>query len=205
MSKKISIIGAGGHAKVIIDIINELGNYDIVGIFDDNRTDKFCNIPIIGKILEINQINQNISIDNYIIAIGNDKIRKQIYEKYLNLNWAILIHPKTVISKNVSLGIGTVVCAGAVIQTEVKVGKHCIINTNSNIDHESIISDFCSVCPGVTICGQVKIGECSFIGASSVIIQNKVIGKNCIIGAGSVIIKNVLDNMKVVGNPGKII
>ena len=119
--KNIAIIGAGGHAKVIIDIINELNIYNIIGIFDDNKTGSFSNIPILGKSNEINDVNKKNSIDSYIIGIGNDKVRKDIYEKYNDLKWDILIHPSAIISKTAKLDLGTVVCAGAIIQTEVQI------------------------------------------------------------------------------------
>jgi sugar O-acyltransferase (sialic acid O-acetyltransferase NeuD family) len=196
----ISIIGAGGHSKVIIDIIHELGNYNIVGIYDDNKSGYFSGIKIIGKISEINNTTAY-----FIIGIGNDKIRKKIAEEYHQLKWATLIHPKTIIAKTAIIKEGSVVCAGAIIQTEVEVGKHCIINTNCSIDHESIIGNYCSICPSSTICGQVKVGESSFIGANSTIIQTIEVGKECIIGAGSVVIRNIHSNTKVVGNPAKII
>ena len=196
----ILIIGAGGHSKVIIDIIHELGNYNIAGIYDDNKTGYFSGIKIIGKISEI----ENKKSDYFIIGIGNDKIRKKIAEEY-QLKWATLIHPKTIIAKTATIKEGTVVCAGAIIQTEVEIGKHCIINTNCSIDHESTIGDYCSICPSSTICGQVKVSESSFIGANSTIIQTIEIGKECIIGAGSVVIRNIPNNSKAVGNPAKII
>jgi sugar O-acyltransferase (sialic acid O-acetyltransferase NeuD family) len=195
----ISIIGAGGHSKVIIDIIHELDNCNIMGIYDDNKTGYFSGIKIIGKVSEINNTN-----DYFIIGIGNDKIRKKIAEEY-QLKWATLIHPKTIIAKTATIKEGTVICAGAIIQTEVEIGKHCIINTNCSIDHESIISDYCSICPSSTICGQVKVGESSFIGANSTIIQTIEIGKECILGAGSVVIRNIPNNSKAVGNPAKVI
>ena len=196
----ILIIGAGGHSKVIIDIIHELGNYTIAGIYDDNKTGYFSGIKIIGKISEI----ENKKSDYFIIGIGNDKIRKKIADEY-QLKWATLIHPKTIIAKTATIKEGTVVCAGAIIQTEVEIGKHCIINTNCSIDHESTIGDYCSICPSSTICGQVKVSESSFIGANSTIIQTIEIGKECIIGAGSVVIRNIPNNSKAVGNPAKII
>ena len=198
--KNIALIGAGGHCKVIIDIINEIKEYNIIGIFDDHKIGEFCNFKIIGTISELDS-----TIENYIISIGNDNDRKNIYEKNMNLNWCTLVHPKAIISKNVIIGLGTIICAGAIIQTEVNIGKHCIINTNSNIDHESIIGNFCSISPSSTICGQSKIGDITFIGANSTIIQCINIGSNCIIGAGCVVIHNLKDNCKVVGNPAKLI
>jgi len=198
--KSIAIIGAGGHSKVIIDLIRELNEYNVVGIYDDTQTGYFVGIKILGKISEIDK-----SIENYIIAIGNNNVRKDIYEKNKHLNWCTLIHPKSIISKTATIEHGTVILAGVVIQTEVHIGKHCIINTNCNIDHECKINNYCSICPGVTICGQIYIDELSFIGANSTIIQGIRIGSNCVIGAGSVIIKNVDNNSKIVGNPGRTI
>ena len=198
--KRIALIGAGGHAKVIVDLINELNIYKIVGFYDDDITAKLYNITNLGKINNIDS-----SIENFIIGIGNDKIRKKIFENNKNLKWVTLIHPSAIVSKNVTIDSGTVVCAGSIIQTDVKIGKQCIINTGCSIDHECVINDFCSICPKATLCGQVQIGTLSFIGANSTIIQCLNIGNNCIIGAGSVIIKNVEDNKKVVGNPGRIV
>ena len=196
----IAIIGAGGHTLVIIDIINETKKYNIIGLYDDVKTGIFYGHKILGKIKDINK-----NTKNYIIGIGNNNVRKKIFEQYKDLNWCKLIHPKAIISNTANIKSGTVICAGAIVQPYVEIGSHCIINTNSNIDHQSNISNFVSVCPGVTICGNVNIGTLSFIGANSTIIQNLNIGSNTIIGAGSVIIKAVDCNKKIVGNPGKYI
>ena len=201
MVKKIIIIGCGGHSKILIDIILSLNNYEIVGFYDDNIIGLFYNYPIFGKVNEI----VNDSECYYIIGIGNNKIRKFIFEKYNFLNWDTLIHPNSIISRNATIKKGSVVCAGSVIQTEVIIGENCIINTNCNVDHESLIGNHSSICPGSVICGRVIIEDFCFIGANSTIIEKLQIGYGSIIGAGSVIIRNVLPNSKVVGNPGKII
>jgi sugar O-acyltransferase (sialic acid O-acetyltransferase NeuD family) len=196
--KSIAIFGAGGHTKVIIDLL-QLLQYNIVGIYDDYKTGKIMDIPILNT-----TDNIDTTFDEYIIGIGDSKIRKKLYQKY-NLPWAVLIHPTSTVSKYATIGKGTVIFAGSVIQTDVTIGKQCIINTNCNIDHESIIQDFCSICPGVTICGKVFVHANSFIGANSTIIPTIEIGENCIIGAGAVVIQNVENHKKVVGNPAKII
>ena len=198
----IGIIGAGGHCKVVIDIINEMGIYKIVGIYDDHKQGNVSNIKIIGT---LNDIKDAWYIDWWIIAIGNDQVRNILDESYHNLHWCILIHPRSTVSKSAQIGPGSVICAGAVIQPDVRIGRHCIINTNCNIDHEATIANYCSICPGVTICGQVSIGEKTFVGANSTVIQNINIGNNCVIGAGTVIIRNVDNNLKLVGNPAKIL
>jgi sugar O-acyltransferase (sialic acid O-acetyltransferase NeuD family) len=201
--KKLVIIGAGGHSKVIIDLIHLLNEYTIVGIYDDMKEGYFCNYKILGKIIDI---TKNITINNVVIAIGDCSIRKQLYNKYNKYNYPYLIHPNTIISSSIKkIGDGTIIMAGTIIQTEVDIGKLCILNTNSNIDHECKIGDFNNICPSVTICGQVNIGNINFIGASCVIIQNINIGNNCIVGAGSVIIRDINDNLKIIGNPGRIV
>lgn len=198
--KKIVIIGCGGHAKVVLSIINLLDDMEVVGFYDDYKKGEFCNYPILGNINDL-----KLEHDGYIIGIGNDKVRHEIYKKYSNINWISIVHPKSIVDSDVEIGRGTVVCAGSIIQTQVKIGCHCIINTGCSIDHESKIGNFCSICPGTVICGRVEIGDLSFIGANSTIIQCLSIGERCLVGAGSVIIKNIDEGCKIVGNPGRII
>lgn len=200
MKEKIALIGAGGHCKIVIDLIEELNQYEIIGIYDDNKIDFFENIKILGNISSL-----DTTIDNFFICIGNENVRKNIYTKFNYLNYPVLIHPSAIISKKAKICDGTLICAGAVIQTGVIINKQCIINTSSTIDHESYIDEFSSVSPNAVICGRVKIGKRTFIGANATIIQCKEIGDDCVIGAGSVIIKNIGNNIKIVGNPGKIL
>ena len=196
--ESIALIGAGGHCKVIIDIIHSLGTYNIIGIYDDIKKGQFCNYNIIGNSSQLDP-----TIKNYVITIGNGKIRKQIYEINKHLTWVTLIHPSAIVSQNVTVDIGSVVCAGCIIQPDVKIGKHCIINTGCSIDHECQIYDFSSISPRATLCGQVNIGESCFIGANCTIIQCINVANNVVVGAGSVIIKNISEYSTVIGNPGR--
>jgi sugar O-acyltransferase (sialic acid O-acetyltransferase NeuD family) len=196
----IALIGAGGHCKVVIDLIKLLGNYRIVGIYDDEKTGEYYGYKILDKISKLDS-----NIQNFIISIGDNYTRKCIVEKNQDLNWRSLLHPSAIISENVQIGKGSIVCAGSIIQTDVKIGEHCIINTGCCIDHECVIDNYTSICPKATLCGNVIVGSSCFIGANSTIIENLKIGNKCIIGAGSAIIKNVRENCKIVGNPGRII
>lgn len=193
---KISIIGASGHAKVIIEIAEETG-YSIDYIFDEdvNKTRLLS--------YQVFHTFEDVPL-NSIIAIGNNKIRKQIATK-LNLTSPILIHPKSSISKYCEIGNGTVVMAGVSINTDAKIGNHCIINTNSSIDHDCDIKDYVHISPNVCLAGDVEIGECTHIGIGACVIQGIKIGSNCIIGAGSVVIRDVPDNVVVVGNPSRFL
>ncbi|WP_407535960.1 acetyltransferase [Cetobacterium somerae] len=207
--KEIMIIGAGGHAKVIIDIIlqrkkNLNDNLVIKGILDDsfneNEKKDLFGIPIIGKVNKILELPSNIY---YIIAIGNNDIRKKISQNYKEIKYITLIHPKAIVAENVSLDEGTVLMAGSIVNSDTKIGKHCIINTGSIVEHDNIIKDYVHISPGATLCGGVIIEEETWVGARSTIIQGIRIGKKVIIGAGSVTIKDIDSFSTVIGIPAK--
>lgn len=191
------LYGASGHGKVIAEIAEEQ-NISIAGFIDGN--------PEIKEILHYTVI-QNVpdDINQLIISIGNNVIRKKIAEQHNNLDFIKLIHSKSTISKRAKIGDGTVVMAGATINSEVAIGQHCIINTNASIDHDCVINDYVHISPNVALAGDVEVGEGTHVGIGTSVIQGLKIGKWCTIGAGSVVIKDVPDYAVIVGNPGKII
>ena len=193
----INIFGASGHAKVIADIIKASG--DMVGeVFDDSPEDKIID----GR--KVYSPREKDVEGPIIIAIGSNKIRRLLAERY-EIDYAKALHPNTSISSSVEIGNGSVVMAGVVIEADTLIGKHCIINTSSSINHECRIGDFVHISPNATLCGGVEVGEGSWVGAGAVIIQGIRIGKNCMVGAGAVVIRDVPDDAKVVGNPAKSI
>ncbi len=196
----LNIIGIGGHAKVVIEIA-KIANKIIVGCYDDNPLYykfNFNGFDVKGSI-------NTLSNGNAIIAIGNNKVRKEISNRLCNIKWETLAHNKAIIAEGVKIGNGSLIVAGVVIQTCTSIGNHCIINTNSTIDHDCVIEDFVHISPSATLCGNVAIGEGTHIGAGATIIPNIKIGKWCVIGAGAVITKDVPDYSLVVGVPGRII
>jgi acetyltransferase EpsM len=194
------LYGASGHCKVIIDIINESKKFAIEGIFDDNpKLDMIFDIPVL-KSQEI----QSFEDKQLIVSIGDNSIRKRIV-KNINAIYKTAIHPKAIISIYSKIEIGTVVMAGAIINPDVIIGKHCIINTGAIIEHDSILEDFVHVAPRASLAGGIYIGEGTQIGIGASLIQGIKIGKWVTIGAGSVIINNVPDYAVIVGNPGRII
>jgi sugar O-acyltransferase (sialic acid O-acetyltransferase NeuD family) len=200
----IYILGASGHGRVVADLIESQG-FQCSGFYDDAYS---LNHEMHNRLVLLNTISsiQNInSSKQYHIAIGLNSIRKKIAEQKDQLNYPVLKHLSAVISKNTHIKDGTVCMAGSIIQTNVRIGKHCIINTNASVDHDCVLEDFSQVAPGAVICGNVVIGECSYVGAGAVIKQGIQIGKNVMIGAGSVVLKDVPENCMVFGNPAKII
>jgi sugar O-acyltransferase (sialic acid O-acetyltransferase NeuD family) len=199
MENKITLYGASGHAKVIIDILKSAST-EIENIVDDNPKSEI----ILGiKIIKSDKFDFN-AIKNAILSIGNNRVRKVLSAK-LNVVFVKAIHPTAIVSKFASIGEGTVIMAGAIINPEAKIGNHCIINTGAIIEHDCFIDNFAHISPGASLAGNVSIGEGAHIGIGATIIQGLKIGKWTIVGAGAIIIKDVPDYAVVVGNPGKII
>lgn len=194
------LLGASGHCKVVIDIIEKNKSFNIDSILDDNpKFDFIFNIPV----LKTESIKFKSS-DILFISIGNNFVRKKISQRY-NVNYPVLIHPQAILSSYSTLGDGCVVMAGAIISANVKMGRHCIINSGSIIEHDCVLEDFVHISPNAALAGNVSIGQGAHIGIGACVIQGVKVGKWSTIGAGAVIIDNVPDFAVVVGNPGKII
>ena len=200
-SDPVYIIGAGGHAKVVISAL--LANaVSCAGVFDDDSLlwgKKILDIPIIGAIEELRDASSITAVN----AIGNNSTRRTICERFRNVNWLTVIHPHTWIHSSVKLGCGTVVFAGSVIQPDTIIRKHSIINTSASVDHDSVIGDFCHIAPGCHIAGGVEIGDEVFLGIGSAVIPCVSIVSNTIIGAGSTVIKNIEVCGVYVGTPAR--
>ncbi len=195
----IYLYGAGGHAKVIIDILIAM-HQKPAGIFDDfSNQDLLNGVPVMRY--EPQHIGNN---DKVLISIGDNTTRKEISRK-MQYSFATAIHPKTCTSHFSSTGEGSVIMQGVVLQSGAEIKKHCILNTSCSIDHDCVVNDFVHIAPGATLCGNVTIGEGTHVGAAAVIIPGVTIGKWCIIGAGSVVISNVPDNCAVAGNPARLL
>lgn len=200
-SRNLIIIGASGHGKVVAEIAERLEIYKNIYFIDDLlKANIFSKHYIIGSTEILEQYRDNFE---YIVAIGNNKIRKQKLNhiKKLQLKLSTLIHPDAIISPSAFVGPGTVIMAGAVINPSVTIGSGCIINTNSSVDHDSNIGSFSHVSPGVTIAGTVDIGENVWMGVGSKVINNIKIGNNITIGAGSLVLHDILEEGTYVGTP----
>ena len=199
MENKITLYGASGHAKVIIDILKS-ASIEIESVIDDNPKNK----TILG-IEIIKATNFDFSkLKNTIISIGNNIVRKKLSSQ-LNVNFVNAIHPTALISKFATVGKGSVIMAGVIVNPEAQIGSHCIVNTGAIIEHDCIISNYAHISPGVLLAGSVTVGQGAHIGIGATVIQGIRIGKWSTVGAGATIIRDVPDYAVVVGNPGKII
>ena len=194
--KKLVIIGASGHGKVIADIAIRNGYEEIVFLDDDKSIRECAGFPVVGKTSQAAELD-----GDKIIAIGNAKIRERIQKDLENV--VILIHPSAVVSRRVCIGIGTVVMAGAVINSDTIIGDGCIINTGSSVDHDCRIGSYSHISVGAHVAGTVEIGDRTWIGASATVINNVNICEDCMIGAGAVVVENIIKSGTYIGAPAK--
>lgn len=198
---KLIIIGASGHGKVVADIALNAGYYIEGFLDDDTAKSDIMGYPVLGPIEDILKYQDDYE---FIIAIGNNQIRRQISEKFKQINWATLIHPKATIGMNVSIGKGSVVMANATINPDTKIGDHCIVNTASIVEHDNYLEDYVHISPNATLGGTVRVGCGTHIGIGAVVKNNTSISKDCIIGAGGVVVKDIDTSGVYMGVPAKL-
>jgi sugar O-acyltransferase (sialic acid O-acetyltransferase NeuD family) len=209
--EKIVLVGAGGHCKVIIDIIKSRSKYEIVGVTDKAYGDQklVLDIPIIGDDSILEEL-YNTGVRNAFVCVGALKdmsIRDAIYDKLKDIGFILpaLIHKDAIVSPYADIYGGTCVMAGAIINPGAIIDENCIINTGAVIEHDCKVSRNTHISPRACLAGRVIVGRSTHIGMGSSIIQGVHIGSNVIIGAGAVVTNNIPDNVVAVGVPSKII
>lgn len=192
---KLIIIGASGHGKVIADIAVKLGYENIVFLDDDVAIEECAGFPVVGK------TDEAINMDgDKVVAIGNARTRERISK---NIKTVSLIHPDASISRRVKIGEGTVVMAGAIINSDTVIGDGCIINTGASVDHDCLIDNYCHVAVGAHIAGTCHIGEKTWIGAGATVSNNIDICQETVIGAGTVVVKSIEKQGTYIGVPAE--
>ena len=202
MIKRLALIGASGHGKVIADIARANGISDIV--FYDDRWQEIDNLygyDVIGSVKDA--VDDAASkYDAAIVSIGNSKVRASIQQR-LSAIAPALVHPSACVSSSVKLGAGTVIMPNAVINSDTIIGDGVIINSGAVVEHDCVVHDFAHICPNTALGGGVHVGKRSWIGIGSAVIQLIQIGDDVTAGAGSVIIRDIPHRQTVVGNPAK--
>lgn len=209
MKEKIVVIGNGGHAKVVIDILREMGRYEIIGVTTDKKCsdDVFCNYPVLGDDDILCDLIRN-GVKNAAIGIGGFKdntLRKKIYEETKTKGFKVIsaIHPSAVISRSALLGEGDVIFPGVVINTDVHIGNNVVIATGSTIDHETVIKDNVLISAGVNVGAYATIEEGALLALGSKVVSGVRVGGNSLVAAGAVVINDVDQDSKVFGIPAR--
>ncbi|MAD54090.1 MAG: acetyltransferase [Idiomarinaceae bacterium] len=201
--KKLIIIGASGHGKVVAEIA-ALNGYDDIQFLDERYPElsRHFGYPVIGKTELLNSLkNADIRI---FCAIGDNKVRERVvFSVPKNLKFATLIHPRAIISSTAKIDEGSVIMGGAIINADTAVGAHVIINTGATIDHDCEIGRFSHISPGANLAGGTQVGLGAWMGIGSCTRQLIKIGQYAVVGAGAVVVSHVTADTTVFGNPAR--
>jgi perosamine synthetase len=195
------IMGAGGHAKVVIATL-QASDQKVIGIFDDDIQKKgnlILGVPVLGTLAE----SKHYNVKKAVIGIGANHVRERIAKSY-DLNWINVIHPEAIVHPSVKLGRGSVIFAKSIIQPDAFIGDHVIINSAVIVEHDCRIGSFSHLCPGSKLAGNVTVEDGVLIGLGSNIIPGKKIGSYSVVGAGSTVIEDIKSDCVVVGSPAKM-
>ncbi|MCQ6558981.1 acetyltransferase [Paenibacillus mendelii] len=202
--EEIVIIGSGGHAKVVIDCVEQSKQHMIIGLIDEHKPPgtHVYGYEVLGGL-------DTLRASSGIVAIGDNWIRSLMVDRIMQLNpqfrFMTSVHPSASIARGVTIGEGTVVMAGAIINSDTEIGKHCILNTKSSVDHDSRIGDFAALAPNATTGGQVRMGQYSVLSLGAQVIHAIEIGEHSVIGAGSTVLTSIASNAVAYGTPAKVV
>jgi sugar O-acyltransferase (sialic acid O-acetyltransferase NeuD family) len=210
-SGNIVIVGSSGHAKVVADIVERERKYRIVGLIDSfkHAGDMSFGYPILGVEDDLPAIAGSRGVAGVFIAIGDNWSRQLMAEKIKSLlpgvGFISTFHPSAQIARGVVVGKGSVCMAGAVVNSDCRIGDFCIVNTKASLDHDSSMEDYASIAPGVTTGGYVSIGAFSAVSLGASIADRRRVGRHTVIGAGSVVLHDLPDFCVAYGAPARVV
>lgn len=205
---KVVIIGAGGHAKVLADIIRLDPTVELAGFTDPDPGKHGTDIlgyPVLGG----DEVVESLRADGplgVILGVGDLELRRKLLSRLetLGLMWVNAVHPDATISESVHMGAGVAVMGGAVINCLTSIGDHAIINTNASIDHDCRIGTNVHVAPGAAIGGTCTVGESTMIGIGSRLVPRVSVGAGAVVGAGAAVVGDIPDSSLAVGVPARV-
>lgn len=207
----IVIVGASGHAKVVIDIVEKQGRWRIAGLLDRDRPAgaEFFGHPVLGAEADLPGLVAAHGLAGLLVAIGDNwtraRVAGQLARLAPGLAFAAAAHPGAHLARGVEVGPGAVVMAGAVLNSDCRVGAHCIVNTGASLDHDSVLEDFASLAPGAAVGGGVRIGAYSAVSIGAAVAHGVRVGEHTVIGAGAVVLADVPAHSVAYGAPCRVI
>jgi len=204
----IIILGAGGHGRVVLDIIRQVKKDKPLGFLDNNKAlydRRVDGLPVLGGLERLAELRER-GLGAAIVAIGDNGVRRAMADTLEQSGFQLInaIHPSAQLATNVTVGKGVVIAAGALVCAHCQIGDYAILNTGCIVDHESMIGTATHDCPGVRLAGHVTVESGAFLGIGATIIQNVRIGFEAVVGAGSVVVQNVDPMTTVVGVPARV-
>jgi len=202
------IVGAGGHGRVVLDILLQSPEADVAGFVDTNpklRGRRIDGKPVLGSLDDLSELRQRLGVEAAVVAVGDNGARRALADQIENTGVVLAnaIHPSANLARNVTLGRNVVIAAGALVCAHCHVGDSVILNTGCIVDHESMIGPSTHICPGARLAGRVIVEAGAFIGIGATVVQCLRIGYQATVGAGAVVIRDVAPLSTVVGVPAR--
>ena len=204
--KNTVVIGSGGHAKVVIDVLRGCGDVVLAGCISQAAPGEMTNgVPVLGGDDLLESLRRR-GVTHAFVALGDNRLRLRIMHHAVSLGFELVtaVSPHAVLSPSVKIGCGTVVMPGAIINADARIGDGVIVNTGATVDHDCDIADGCHIAPGTNLAGCVQVGTGTFLGTGSRVIPRIRIGRWSVIGAGAVVISDVPDESVSVGVPARV-
>ena len=203
--------GAGGHAKVVIEILRSMKEYEIAGLLEIRRElwgTQVLGVEVLGDDSLMAELKGR-GIDHAFIGVGtvgDTEPRRQLYENVIGRGFMIAtaIHAVATVSPSARIGVGPAIMAGAIVNANAVIGNNVIVNTGAIVEHDCVIGDHTHIATGVRLAGGVQVGPGSHIGIGAVVRQEIKIGAGAIVGAGAVVVRDVPAGITVMGVPAKI-
>jgi sugar O-acyltransferase (sialic acid O-acetyltransferase NeuD family) len=212
MLPRLVIVGAGGHARVLAEIVHLRRQFQLVGFTDSNpqlKGMKILDVPVLGGD-EILPGLRSQGVEEAIVGVGSsgdNYPRSLLFERIVRIGFhpALLIHPTAVLSASVEIGRGVAVMARAVVNPNARLGDNVIVNTGAIVEHDCILGDHVHVASGACLSGGVRVGQMSFVGVGASSIQQVSIGEGCLIGGGAAVVGDIPDHTVALGVPARIV
>ena len=201
----IVVVGAGGHAAVVVECLQAIGGYDVIGLVDtDPDAEPVIGIPVIGS----DEMLPGLLASGgaaAAVAVGSNVLRQRVGLHLLDLGYRlpVISHPLALVSPSARLGDGTVVMAGAIVQARSRIGRFVIVNTGARIDHDASIGEAAHVAPGACLAGCVEVGDRAILGVNCAVRPHASIGSDAVVGAGSAVVSGVGPGVRVGGVPAR--
>jgi sugar O-acyltransferase (sialic acid O-acetyltransferase NeuD family) len=206
--RRCLIVGAGGHGRVVLDILAQMGTQETVGFLDSNAAlqgRRVDGVPVHGSMRELAEVRDRLGVECAVVAIGDNGVRRAFADQleHAGIELVNAIHPSANVARNASLGRNIVIAAGALVCAHCQIGDSVILNTGCIVDHESLIGTATHVCPGARLAGRVTVESGAFVGIGATVIQSIRVGYEAVVGAGAVVIRDVAPMSTVVGVPAR--
>lgn len=204
----VVIIGAGGHGRVVLDILRVAGRVRVVGFLDADgglAGTRVDDVEVLGPVNLLPRLKQDRRARAAIVAIGDNRVRRRYLDKILAAGLEPLnaVHPAAIVSPRATVGMNVVICAGAIVAADATIGDSVIVNTGAQVDHECVVEAGAHLAPGAILAGRVQVGADAFVGLGARVIQCLMVGAGALVAAGAVVVRDVEPNARVAGVPAR--